>query len=65
MTLQDYLKEAAQSRADFARQIDVSQETVRRYLAGTRMPDKRRMEKIALVTGSKVTANDFFGMARA
>lgn len=65
MTLQDYLKEAALSRAAFARQLGVSQETVRRYLAGTRIPDRQIMERIALQTGSRVTANDFFGMVQA
>ena len=63
MTLKEYLIEAAITRADFARQINVSQETVRRYLDGTRTPDKRRMELIALATGCKVTANDFYGIA--
>jgi transcriptional regulator with XRE-family HTH domain len=65
MTLKEYLAEAAVSRADFARQIDVSQETVRRYLIGTRIPDKHVMERIALATGCKVTANDFFRMVAA
>lgn len=62
MTLRDYLKETATSRADFARKIGVSQESVRRYLNG-RIPEPKVMEKIALATGCKVTANDFFGIA--
>ena len=65
MTLKEYLIEAAITRADFARQIDVSQETVRRYLIGARIPDKHVMERIALATGCKVTANDFFRMVAA
>lgn len=62
MTLVDYLKETGTSRADFARKIGVRHITVSRYLAG-RIPEPRIMEKIALATGSRVTANDFFGMA--
>jgi transcriptional regulator with XRE-family HTH domain len=63
MTLDVYLAETSQTRAAFARQIGVTQETVRRYLSGERIPEKSKMEKIALATGCKVTANDFFGMA--
>jgi transcriptional regulator with XRE-family HTH domain len=63
MKLHDYLAEAQITRAQFARSIGVSQETVRRYLAGERIPDKEKMSKIALATGCKVTANDFFGIA--
>lgn len=62
MTLSEYLKEAAIARADFARQIGVSPETVRRYIEGERIPDRERMAKIALATGCRVTANDFFGI---
>jgi transcriptional regulator with XRE-family HTH domain len=65
MTLTEYLKETSTARADFARQIGVSPETVRRYLSGERIPDQERMLKIAAITGCKVTADDFFGIARA
>jgi hypothetical protein len=41
----------------------VSSETVRRYVAGTRIPEKEVMEKIAEITALQVTANDFFGIA--
>ena len=62
MTLQEYLKDTQTSRAQFAATIGVSQESVRRYVNG-RIPEPRVMEKIALATGCKVTANDFFGIA--
>ena len=62
MRLADYLKDTQTSRAEFARTIGVSQESVRRYLNG-RIPEPKTMEKIALATGCKVTANDFFGIA--
>lgn len=63
MTLTDYLKEAQLDRHQFAARINVSSETVRRYLAGKRIPDREIMARIALATGCKVTANDFFGIA--
>lgn len=63
MTLSDYLAEAQIDRHQFAAHINVTPETVRRYLAAERIPDKKVMGRIALATGGKVTANDFFGMA--
>ena len=63
MKLGDYLKAHSIPRAQFAEQIGVSGETIRRYIAGTRIPERDTMEKIALATACKVTANDFFGIA--
>ena len=62
MRLQEYLTHTATSRADFAQQIGVSVESVRRYLIG-RIPEPPVMEKIIEATEGKVTANDFFGLA--
>ena len=63
--MREYLKEAELTQAEFAKQIGVSEETVRRYLTGERRPDRTRIEKIALATACKVTANDFFGISEA
>jgi hypothetical protein len=63
MTLAEYLKEQSIDHRQFAARIDVSAETARRYVVGERIPDKKRMAKIALATGGKVTANDFYGLA--
>jgi transcriptional regulator with XRE-family HTH domain len=63
MKLADYMTAHDLSRAEFAESIRVSAETVRRYLAGERIPDKHVMERIAEATGFQVTANDFFGIA--
>ena len=62
VTLQDYLTHADIDRAQFARDIGVSAETVRRYIIGERIPDKERMSRIALATDGQVTANDFFDL---
>lgn len=63
MTLNQYLDEAQLDRFQFAEQIGVAPETVRRYLTGERRPDKENLKSIAEATGGKVTANDFFGIA--
>jgi transcriptional regulator with XRE-family HTH domain len=63
VTLSEFLTEASIDHRQFAKRIGVSSEAVRRYVNGDRIPDKRRMAKIVLATGGKVTANDFFGLA--
>jgi hypothetical protein len=65
MTLAEYLAESSLNRSQFARQIGVSPETVRRYLDLGRVPAPRVMTKIMLATGCKVTANDFHGVTEA
>jgi transcriptional regulator with XRE-family HTH domain len=63
MRLQEYLTINRVSRAEFAQKIDVSVESIRRYLQTGRVPEPSVMEKIIEATEGKVTANDFFGIA--
>lgn len=63
MKLRDYLDHNGLTKAQFAERIGVSEETIRRYVTGERIPDKKKMSKIALATACQVTANDFFGIA--
>lgn len=63
MRLQEYLAVTSTSRADFAQQIGVSVESVRRYLNEGRIPEPSVMSKIIEATEGKVSANDFFGLA--
>jgi DNA-binding transcriptional regulator YdaS (Cro superfamily) len=63
VTLKEYLDDAQVDHRTFAARINVSPETVRRYINGDRIPDKQRMSRIALATNGQVTANDFFGLA--
>jgi putative transcriptional regulator len=63
MRLQEYLTKTSTSRADFALQIGVSAETVRRYLSGQRFPDWSVVHKIVEATKGEVTANDFLKVA--
>jgi transcriptional regulator with XRE-family HTH domain len=62
MRLEEYLTGNRISRADFAVQIGVSVESVRRYLNG-RVPESSVMCKIIEATEGKVSANDFFEKA--
>lgn len=59
MRLEEYLTVNHVSRADFAVQIEVSVESVRRYLNG-RVPEPSVMCKIIEATRGQVSANDFF-----
>ena len=63
MKLNHYLTDHGLTKSEFAQLIGVQEETVRRYIAGDRRPTRKVMEKIALATACKVTANDFFGIA--
>lgn len=60
MKLNEYVDTHEIKRASLAEQLGVSYETVRRYLAGERIPDPRIMHKIAKLTDGEVTANDFY-----
>lgn len=64
MTLADYLEQAQITRTQFAKRVGVSRQSIVRYLAG-RIPDPKVIDTIALVTGCKVTANDFHRIATA
>ena len=63
MTLKDWLAANEVSVSQFAARIKRTPETVRRYAAGERIPDKDTMPIIAEETNGDVTANDFFGIA--
>ncbi|MAM57146.1 MAG: transcriptional regulator [Salinicola sp.] len=63
MTLKDWLAAKEVSVSQFAARINRTPETVRRYAAGERIPDKETMPLIAEQTSGDVTANDFFGIA--
>lgn len=63
MQLQQYLETTQTSRAQFASEIGVSVETVRRYLSGERFPDWSVIPRIIAATNGNVTANDFIRTA--
>jgi len=60
MTLSDYLKRHKISVSQFARRIGVDQDSVYRYLDGTRRPDWRKvLPRIVEATEGQVTADSF------
>lgn len=63
MTLKDWLEAEDMKVGEFATLIGRSSESVRRYVAGERIPDKETIPLIFEQTGGCVTANDFFGIA--
>ena len=65
MKLKDWLEANEIAPAIFARRIDRTAETVRRYIAGERIPDKATMPLIVAATAGVVTANDFFDISVA
>ena len=49
------------SRSAFAEKVKITEETVRRYENGERIPTRAIMYKITEATLSDVTAGDFYG----
>ena len=60
MKLEDFLTAVGRSRAEFAREIGVSEVAVTRYIGGKRTPRADVLARIASVTKGAVTPNDFF-----
>jgi transcriptional regulator with XRE-family HTH domain len=61
MKLIEYLREQNLTDEQFAEQVGKSKWAVRKWMYGQRVPRHNEMQSIALLTGGKVTANDFFG----
>lgn len=62
MKLSTFLSERKISTADFAAKIGLSEVSITRYAASTRIPRRQHMLAIAEATEGLVTANDFFGI---
>lgn len=60
MKLGDYLAKRQISVADFAKTVGVADPTIRRYIAGQRIPKRQVMARISLHTSGEVTAVDFY-----
>jgi predicted transcriptional regulator len=59
MKLDQWLASKEKSTDAFAAELEVSRETVRRYLSGERKPEWDVMHRIVALTKGAVTANDF------
>ncbi len=58
MTLSQFIAAKGLTRAQFAAKIGVTEESVTRYMNGTRTPRRKQLELIYKVTKGAVTAND-------
>lgn len=60
MKLSHFLSRHEIHRADFARDVGVSAEAIRRYETGERIPRRKVMMKIVSLTEGAVQAADFY-----
>jgi transcriptional regulator with XRE-family HTH domain len=58
MTISEFIAANSLTRAKFAKMIGVEEESVTRYMNGTRMPRRKQLDRILKVTNGAVTAND-------
>jgi hypothetical protein len=65
MRLNKFLTKNGVPHATFAGCIGVSEEALRRYLLGDRLPVWPVLVRIEKLTGGAVTPNDFLPLARA
>lgn len=59
MTLQEYLDAKDLTPIQFAAQVGVTDESIRRYVRGVRLPSPEMMRRIARKTRGEVMPNDF------
>ena len=62
MRLNDWMQRKGVSAPEFAEKLKIEVRSVFRYLDGTRMPSRAKMQEINTLTGGMVTANDFHGL---
>lgn len=65
MTLADFLRDAGERPAEFARRIGTSRQNVTRWANGETIPRKGEMDRIAEATNGKVQAADFYGAGQS
>ena len=62
MQLREYLRLQGMTAAQFARQLEVSESTVQRWLRHQSQPSLEALARIEAVTHSSVTVHDFVGL---
>lgn len=60
MKLKDYLSASGETPAEFAEKIEVSVQSVHRYINGERIPDREIMPRITKATNGQITPNSFY-----
>lgn len=61
MDLHTYLKLSGMTQIQFAKQLDVTVQTVRNYLSWRRKPNLNIAARIEMLTKGKVTVHDLMG----
>jgi DNA-binding transcriptional regulator YdaS (Cro superfamily) len=59
MKLADYMKETGKKPVDIAEEIGVAENSVRRWVAGSRTPDPAMMRAVYAATKGAVRPDDF------
>ena len=62
MDIKTYLSKAKKTVEQFAAEASISGQAVYKYQTGKRIPRKSIIQKITLITGGAVTANDFYNL---
>ena len=60
MKLEEFLQKEGISYPEFAAKIGVSLQSIYRYTAGTRLPERQVMARIMEETRGEVTADSFY-----
>jgi transcriptional regulator with XRE-family HTH domain len=60
MKLKEYLSASGKTHAEFAKEIEVSPQSLYRYINGERIPDREVMPRITKATENQVTADSFY-----
>ncbi len=63
MKLDDYIREAGLTNAEFGERVGANHSTISRLRKGGQLPGAELMKAIFEETGGAVTANDFYGIA--
>lgn len=62
MKFDEYLTETGMTIAEFATRMGCSVQTLYKYRNGTRFPHRAAQRQIFLLTGGRVTPNDWVGV---
>ena len=63
MKLEAYLNKTRKSIEEFAQETGISAQAIYKYLRGERLPRKEFLNRLAVITGGEVTANDFLDLS--
>ena len=62
MKFSKFVEDSTKSIAEIAEEIQVSPQTIHKYVKGERIPEPDIMQRIFTATNGQVTANDFYDL---